>query len=272
MEDKAAKSNFGNEGMRINRYLSDMGVCSRREADRLIEKGEVLIDGIPAKLGQKTEPGQRITVKGREISVENKDKPVLIAFNKPRGVVCTTSTADRAVNIIEYINYPLRIFPIGRLDKDSQGLILLTNQGELVNNINRQRYGHEKEYIVSCRRPVTDEFLKAMSEGVRIRIPVTDVSDRDKKNARGREYVEKITRPCRVIRIDRYTFDIVLTQGYNRQIRRMCDALGNYVKTLKRIRVMNIELSDLKEGEYRDVTGEELRELMRLIERGSRED
>ena len=268
MKSNDAKSNSENEGMRINRYLSDMGVCSRREADRLIEEGEVLIDGVPAKLGQKTEPGQRITVKGREISVENKDKPVLIAFNKPRGVVCTTSTADRAVNIIEYINYPLRIFPVGRLDKDSQGLILLTNQGELVNKINRQRYGHEKEYIVSCRRPVTDEFLKAMSEGVKIRIPVTDVTDRDKRNARGREYVDKVTRPCKAWRVDRYTFGIILTQGYNRQIRRMCDALGNYVKTLKRIRVMNIELSHLKEGEYRDVTGEELMELQRLIEEG----
>lgn len=262
-------NNTEKASMRINRYLSDMGVCSRREADRLIESGEVLVDGIPAKLGQKVERGQHISVKGREIKAEEKDEPVLIAFNKPRGVVCTTSTADRAVNIIEYINYPLRIFPVGRLDKDSQGLILLTNRGELVNRINRQRYGHEKEYIVSCRRPVTDEFLKAMSEGVKIRIPVTDVSDRDKNNAEGREYVDKITRPCKVWRLDKYTFGIILTQGYNRQIRRMCDALGNYVKTLKRVRVMNIELDDLKEGDYRDVTGEELEELYRLIERDS---
>lgn len=255
------------EEIRLNKFLSEMGVCSRREADRFVESGRVLVNGKPAELGQKIRETDVITLDGKPVAAEQKDKPVLIAFNKPRGIVCTTSAKDRATNIIEYINYPVRIFPIGRLDKDSEGIILLTNQGDLVNKINRQRYGHEKEYVVRCRKKLTKTFLTKMSQGVEIVIPVIDASDKDKKKARGREYVTVTTRPCQVTQLDDHSFDIILTQGLNRQIRRMCDALGNYVDRLKRIRVMNIELSDLPEGQWRDVTEEELAELNRLIEK-----
>ena len=243
-----------------------MGVCSRREADRLVEEGRVFVNGKKAELGQKIQESDQVLFDGKLVAAEEKDAPVLIAFNKPRGIVCTTSTNDRATNIIEYIDYPVRIFPIGRLDKESEGIILLTNQGELVNKINRQRYGHEKEYIVRCRRKLTAAFLKQMSEGVEIRIPVIDAPDHERKKARGREYVNVMTKPCKVTKIDDHSFNIILTQGLNRQIRRMCDALGNYVDRLKRVRVMNIELGGLPEGEYRDVTPEELAELKRLIE------
>ena len=255
------------EEIRLNKFLSEMGVCSRREADRFVESGRVLVNGKPAELGQKIRETDEITLDGKPVAAEQKDKPVLIAFNKPRGIVCTTSAKDRATNIIEYINYPVRIFPIGRLDKDSEGIILLTNQGDLVNKINRQRYGHEKEYVVRCKKKLTKTFLTKMSQGVEILIPVIDASDKDKKRARGREYVTVTTRPCQVTQLDDHSFDIILTQGLNRQIRRMCDALGNYVDRLKRIRVMNIELSDLPEGQWRDVTEEELAELNRLIEK-----
>lgn len=254
------------EEIRLNKYLSEMGICSRREADRYVEEGRITVNGRPAELGQKITETDELLLDGKKIGPEQKDAPVLIAFNKPRGIVCTTSSKDRATNIIEFIDYPVRIFPIGRLDKESEGIILLTNQGELVNLINRQRYGHEKEYIVRCRRKLTNTFLKQMSEGVEITIPVIDASDKDRKKARGREYVTVTTKPCKVTKLDDHSFDIILTQGMNRQIRRMCDALGNYVDRLKRIRVMNIELKDLPEGQYRDVTPEEYRELKRLIE------
>lgn len=253
------------EQIRLNKYLSEMGVCSRREADRFVEEGRILVNGKPAELGQKITETDTLTVDGKVIEPASKDQPVLIAFHKPRGIVCTTSANDKATNIIEYINYPVRIFPIGRLDKESEGIILLTNQGDLVNKINRQRYGHEKEYIVRCRKKLTNTFLKQMSEGVEITIPVIDASDKDRKRARGREYVTVTTKPCRVTKLSDHTFDIILTQGMNRQIRRMCDALGNYVDRLKRIRVMNIELAELPEGAYRDVTPEELSEMHRLI-------
>ncbi len=253
------------EFIRINRFLSDMGVCSRREADRLIDEGRVLVDGAPAVCGMRIARGQRVLVDGREISPSKKGRPVLIAFNKPRGIVCSSSRADRAVNIIEYINYPQRIFPIGRLDKDSQGLILLTNRGELVNLINKQRYGHEKEYLVTCKRAVPDEFLEKLSRGVRIKIPV-DSGDR----ACGEKtFEERLTRPCKVYRTGKRSFGIILTQGYNRQIRRMCAALGNQVDTLKRVRIMNIELLGLPEGKYREISGHELQELEELIEKGN---
>lgn len=252
------------EEIRLNKFLSEMGVCSRREADRLVEEGRVTVNGVPAELGQRIGGADTVALDGKTIAAEQKDAPVLIAFHKPRGIVCTTSSNDKATNIIEYINYPVRIFPIGRLDKDSEGIILLTNQGELVNKINRQRYGHEKEYIVRCHRKLTASFLRKMSEGVEITIPVIDAPDRERNRARGREYVSVTTRPCRVTKLDDHSFDIVLTQGLNRQIRRMCDALGNYVDRLKRVRVMNIELGDLPEGAYRDVTPEEMTELLRL--------
>ena len=253
------------EGIRINKYLSGMGICSRREADRLLAEGRVRVNGKPAVPGQRIMDADVIKVDGRTVTADLKGEPVLIAFHKPRGIVCSTTSNDKAVNIIDYINYHSRIYPVGRLDKESEGIILMTNRGELVNLINKGRYGHEKEYIVTCRKKVTDEFLQQMREGVEIMIPVTDAGEKDRGTAGGREYVKIVTKPCKARRIDDYSFDIILTQGLNRQIRRMCDALGNYVEKLKRIRVMNIELGDLEEGKYREVTGRELKELEHLI-------
>ena len=251
--------------IRINKYLSGMGICSRREADRLLAEGRIRVNGRPAVAGQRIMDEDVIKIDGRTVTADLKGEPVLLAFHKPRGIVCSTSSNDRATNIIQYINYPGRIYPVGRLDKESEGIILLTNRGELVNLINRARYGHEKEYIVTCRRKVTDDFLRQMRDGVEITIPVIDAVEKDRSNAGGREYIRLTTRPCEVRRIDDHSFDIILTQGLNRQIRRMCDALGNYVERLKRIRVMNIELGDLPEGQYREVRGEELKELEQLI-------
>lgn len=230
------------EEIRLNKYLSQSGICSRREADRLIEEGKVTVDGQTALTGMKVRSSQSITVNGNR--VEGKDRPVLIAVNKPRGIVCTTSDKDRAVNIVEFLNYPIRIYPIGRLDKDSEGLILMTNRGELVNRILRGRYGHEKEYLVTVDKPVTEEFLSRMSRGV--------------------EILDTCTKPCRVEMTGEHSFRIVLTQGLNRQIRRMCEALGWKVKTLKRIRILNIKLGNLNTGEYREVTKEEWEQLNRI--------
>lgn len=230
------------EEIRLNKYLSQSGICSRREADRLIEEGKVTVDGQTALTGMKVRSTQSITVNGNR--VEGKDRPVLIAVNKPRGIVCTTSDKDRAVNIVEFLNYPIRIYPIGRLDKDSEGLILMTNRGELVNRILRGRYGHEKEYLVTVDKPVTEEFLSRMSRGV--------------------EILDTCTKPCRVEMTGEHSFRIVLTQGLNRQIRRMCEALGWKVKTLKRIRILNIKLGNLNTGEYREVTKEEWEQLNRI--------
>ena len=253
------------EGIRINKYLSAMGICSRREADRLLAEGRIRINGKPAVAGQRVMDEDVIRVDGRTVTADLKGEPVLLAIHKPRRIVCSTTSNDKAVNIIQYIDYPGRIYPVGRLDKESEGVILLTNRGELVNLINRARYGHEKEYIVTCRKKVTEEFLQKMREGVEITIPVTDAGERERSGAGGREYIAITTRPCQVRRIDEYSFDIILTQGLNRQIRRMCDALGNYVERLIRIRVMNIELGDLQEGQYREVRGEELKTLECLI-------
>lgn len=231
-------------GIRINKFLSDAGLCSRREADRYIAEGRVKIDGIKAEIGSRVRHESRVTLNGRPVI--NKEKRVLIAFNKPVGIVSTTSTKDPD-NIIDFINYPSRIFPIGRLDKDSEGLILLTNDGDLVNSILRERYGHEKEYIVTVNKEVTREFVKQMSEGV----PILDT----------------VTKPCRVSMIDKNTFRIILTQGLNRQIRRMCEYLGYRVVKLVRVRIMNITLGKLKSGTWRNVTSKELEELSRLLER-----
>ena len=249
--------------IRINKLLSALGIGSRREADRLIEEDRVIINGNAARPGDKVEEGDSISIDGRTVELKRKAAPVLLAFNKPRGIVCSSSRADRAVNIIEYINYPQRIFPIGMLDKDSHGLILLTTLGELVNLIYKQRYGHEKEYLVTCKRAVPDEFLEKLSRGVRIKIPV-DSGDR----ACGEKtFEERLTRPCKVYRTGKRSFGIIRTQGYNRQIRRMCAALGNQVDTLKRVRRMNIELLGLPEGKYREISGHELQELEELIEK-----
>lgn len=230
------------EGIRINKFLSDAGVCSRREADRYIADGKVYIDGKPAVMGSKVYPDSKVTFLGRPVGIT--EKKVLIAFNKPRGIVCTTDLREPN-NIVDFINYPLRIYPVGRLDKDSEGLILLTNDGNLVNGILRSRYGHEKEYIVTVDREITKEFVTRMSQGV----PILDT----------------VTKPCRVTVINKYTFRIVLTQGLNRQIRRMCEYLGFKVKRLVRIRIMNITLGNLKTGTWRYVTDEELKELKRVI-------
>lgn len=230
--------------MRLNKYLSDAGVCSRREADRWIEAGRVSVDGIVAVMGQKIWRNQSVFVDGKPIKKE--EEKVLLAFNKPKGVVCTTSKKDKD-NIVDYLNYKTRIYPIGRLDKDSEGLILLTNQGELVDKILRGSNYHEKEYIVTVNKKLTPEFICAMGKGV----PVLDV----------------ITRPCEIDAIGTRTFRIILTQGLNRQIRRMCEYFDYRVVDLQRVRVMNIRLGRLKTGTYRKIVGTEFKELLELLEK-----
>lgn len=232
------------EGIRLNKYLSEIGHCSRRAADKLIEEERIKVNGTPVIMGQKVTNQDRIEIDG--ILVENlQERNVYIAFNKPVGIVCTTDTRVEKDNIIDYINYPSRIFPIGRLDKPSEGLILLTNDGDIVNKILRARNNHEKEYIVTVNKPVTSEFIEKMANG----IPVLDT----------------ITRNCIVEQIHKNQFRIILTQGLNRQIRRMCEYLNYRVVKLKRIRIMNIELN-VGTGKYRDLTKREFLELQSLIE------
>ena len=228
--------------IRINKCLSEAGVCSRRGADRLIEEGRVSINGSRALLGSVVSENDEVRVDGNLIA--ESAKKVLIAFNKPRGIVCTTADPkSKDVNIVEYINYPERIFPVGRLDKDSEGLILLSNDGDLANKIMKARNYHEKEYEVLVDRPFDDEFLEKMAEGV----PILDT----------------VTRKCRLRRTGMKSFNIVLTQGLNRQIRRMCEYFGYKVVKLKRIRIMNIKLGNLKLGTYRNITEVEYNELIR---------
>ena len=231
------------QAIRINKFLSEAGFCSRREADKLIDRGAVKINGRVPEMGTKVLPGDIVTVDGKEIN-KKESEHIYIAFNKPVGIVCTTDTRVEKDNIIDYINFPSRIFPIGRLDKPSDGLILLTNDGDIVNKILRARNNHEKEYIVSVNKPITDSFVKRMSKGV----PILDT----------------VTRKCEVKKTSKNTFKIVLTQGLNRQIRRMCEYLGYEVRSLKRIRIMNISL-DTKKGEWRYITKKELYELNSLI-------
>ncbi len=237
--EKRLKQNNENEQIRLNKFLSDAGVCSRREADRMIEQGQVQVNGQTAVMGQKVTTDDDIVVDGRKISRE--EEQIIIAFNKPVGVECTADK-DNPDNIVDYIGYEKRIYPIGRLDKNSQGLILLTNDGSIVNNILKASNYHEKEYVVTVDKPITEEFLSKMSKGVYI--------------------LDQMTRPCKVKRINNHTFNIILTQGLNRQIRRMCKELGYNVQKLKRIRIMNIELGNLPIGKYRSITDEELRILM----------
>ena len=238
---------------RLNKWLSRMGVCSRREADRLIEAGKVLVDNRPASMGQKVTPGQKVVCNGKMVRVDksHKPRPVLLAVNKPRGIVCTTTDKDRAENIVDFLGYPERIYPVGRLDKDSEGLLLMTNQGDLVNKIMRSGNAHEKEYIVTIDKPVTERFLEQMAGG--IRLPELD----------------QVTRPCKVKKVERNTFSIILTQGLNRQIRRMCEACGCQVKRLVRVRIMNIRLGNLRTGAYRQITKEEYEELTGLLKDSS---
>lgn len=233
----------GTKQTRINKYLSEAGFCSRREADKLIEQGRVTLNGKVPEMGTKIVPGDEIRVDGKLIA-ERKDDAVYLAFNKPVGIVCTTDTGVEKDNIIDYINYPKRIFPIGRLDKPSEGLIFLTNDGDIVNKILRARNHHEKEYIVTVDRPITEDFLARMREGV----PILDT----------------VTRKCKVEQISAYQFKIVLTQGLNRQIRRMCEFLNYNVTGLKRIRIMNVKL-DIPVGQWRDLTAVELKEIERLL-------
>lgn len=227
-----------NQQIRINKYLSDAGVCSRRQADRMMEEGRILVDGKPAVPGQKVDGDQEITLDGRPVRAQ--DKKVVLAYNKPIGIVCTAEKREKD-NIIDAISYPIRIYPVGRLDKDSEGLILLTNDGDLMNEILKAANRHEKEYIVRVNRPVTNHFLKEMSRGV-------DIGD-------------AVTAPCRLEKIGLKSFRIILTQGLNRQIRRMCQTLDYRVTGLRRVRVMNVKIGDLPLGEYREIQGEELYEL-----------
>ncbi|MCM4168817.1 Dual-specificity RNA pseudouridine synthase RluF [Arenibacter antarcticus] len=236
------------EGTRINKFLSEMGYCSRRAADKLIDQGRVTINGTVPEMGTKITEKDEIRVDGTLIS-EPQDKPVYIAFNKPIGIVCTTDTKREKDNIIDYINYPSRIFPIGRLDKPSEGLILLTNDGDIVNKILRARNNHEKDYIVTVDRPITQEFLERMSNGV----PILD----------------RVTRKCYLEQLDKFVFKITLTQGLNRQIRRMCEYLDYNVTALKRIRIMNIEL-DVPVGKWRNLTEKELQDINESVSDSSK--
>jgi 23S rRNA pseudouridine2604 synthase len=232
---------------RLNKAISESGYCSRRAADRLIEEGRIQINGKPAELGTKVSPEDRISVDGKTITTEN--SPIYIAFNKPIGIECTTDTSIPK-NIISYINYPERIFPIGRLDKPSEGLIFMTNDGDIVNKILRSRNNHEKEYVVVVNKVITDSFLQGMRNGVPI--------------------IDQITKKCVVSKVDPRCFRIILTQGLNRQIRRMCEHFGYEVRKLKRVRIMNIHLGDLKKGEYREFTQKELSTLNNLIGNSSK--
>ncbi|WP_265427459.1 23S rRNA pseudouridine(2604) synthase RluF [Chryseobacterium sp. YIM B08800] len=231
------------EKTRINKYLSEVGYCSRRAADKLLEEGRIKINGQIPELGTKVSDEDVVEVDGKPIR-ESQEKPIYIAFNKPVGIVCTTDTKREKDNIIEYINHPQRIFPIGRLDKPSEGLILLTSDGDIVNKILRSKNSNEKEYLVRVDKPINPKFLEKMRNGV----PILDT----------------VTKKCEVEKIDDMTFRIVLTQGLNRQIRRMCEFLGYEVKKLKRIRIMNIKL-DLPLGKWRDLTEKEMQELNFLL-------
>jgi 23S rRNA pseudouridine2604 synthase len=233
------------EVTRINKYLSEIGYCSRRAADKLIEQGRVTINGEVPEMGTKVADRDEVRVNGKLVSQPKKKKMVYLAFNKPVGIVCTTDQKREKNNIIDYINYSTRIFPIGRLDKPSEGLIFLTNDGDIVNKILRARNNHEKEYEVTVHKPVTKEFVEAMSNGV----PILDT----------------ITRKCFVKQTDKKKFKIILTQGLNRQIRRMCEYLEYDVKKLKRVRIMNIKL-DIPIGTYRDFTAKELNQINQSVE------
>ena len=237
-------------GIRINKFLSEAGVCSRREADRQVDMGNVLIDGRVAVTGDRVKKGQSVCFNGKEVSKE--EEMILIAFNKPVGVVCTAEKREKN-NVIDYINYPKRIYPVGRLDKDSEGLLLLTNNGDIVNKMMRSGNMHEKEYIVTVNRPVTESFLHGLANGV----PLVELNT--------------TTRKCHVKQVGKKEFKIILTQGLNRQIRRMCEYFGYRVQKLVRTRIMNIELGDLPAGTYRNVTPEEYRQLQALIKDSSNE-
>lgn len=231
-------------GIRINKYLSESGICSRREADRQIEAGHVTIDGHPAERGELVLPGQQVVF--CNTVVKGKEESILLLVNKPVGIVCTAEKREKN-NIVDFIGYPKRIYPVGRLDKDSEGLLLMTNEGELVNKIMRAGNYHEKEYLVTVNRPVTERFLRGLAGGV----PLKEL--------------QTMTRPCKVERTGETSFRIVLTQGLNRQIRRMCEYFDYRVVSLKRVRIMNLTLGDLAPGQYRRITPSERAQLNRLL-------
>lgn len=236
----------GQEYIRLNKYLSDAGFCSRREADRLMEEGKVVVDGAKAVPGMKILPEAKVTVDGAPVKKEQ--KKVLLALNKPAGIVCTAQKKEKK-NVVDFVNYPVRVYPVGRLDKDSTGLLLLTNDGALVNKIMRAGNYHEKEYIVTVDKAITPSFCRKMASGVAI--------------------LDTVTRSCKVEQLGDKKFRIILTQGLNRQIRRMCEALGYRVKTLMRVRIMNIKLGNLPVGAVRMIEGAEKKELERMLAQSS---
>ncbi|MEE3393429.1 MAG: pseudouridine synthase [Lachnospiraceae bacterium] len=237
---------------RLNKYLSEAGYCSRREADRLIDDGRIYVNGIPAIKGQKVNESDDVSVDGKKITHEI--KPVVIAFYKPRGIVSTTAeeeNGEKIVNVVDYIGFPVRIYPVGRLDRESEGLLLLTNQGELMDLLLRSRYGHEKEYYVRVNRTVTADDIRNLSNGIHIV---------DKEH-----YIDRVTKKCTVKKVSDDAFRIVLTEGINRQIRRMCEYCGMKVITLRRERVMNITLDGLKPGRFRELEADEITELKHAL-------
>ncbi|MGU3415907.1 23S rRNA pseudouridine(2604) synthase RluF [Enterobacteriaceae bacterium C34A] len=240
-----------NSSIRLNKYISESGICSRREADRYIEQGNVFINGKRATIGDQVNVGDVVKVNGQLIEPRQEDDLVLIALNKPVGIVSTTEDGERD-NIVDFVNHSSRVFPIGRLDKESQGLIFLTNHGDLVNKILRAGNDHEKEYLVTVNKPVTDEFILGMGRGVPI--------------------LGTVTKKCKVKKEAPFVFRITLVQGLNRQIRRMCEHFGFEVTKLERTRIMNVSLKGLPLGEWRDLTDDELVELFKLIENSSSED
>ena len=238
-----------NDGIRINKYLSEVGYCSRRAADQLIERGRVKINGKIPEMGTKVLPGDHVTVDDEPIGKPQEDY-IYLAFNKPVGIVCTTDHIREKDNIIDYINHPKRIFPIGRLDKPSEGLIFLTNDGDIVNKILRARNNHEKEYVVTVNKPITKDFIRKMSNGIPI--------------------LGTVTRKCEVKQIGSHSFSIVLTQGLNRQIRRMCEYLDYRVAKLKRVRIMNIKL-DVAVGQWRYLNEDEILVIQSMVANSTKE-
>jgi 23S rRNA pseudouridine2604 synthase len=242
MRDKSHVDINTNTSIRINKYISEKGLCSRREADELISQGRVTINGEKASIGSKVFPGDIVKLGGKPL--KPKDQPVYLAFNKPAGIVCTTDKKEKD-NIVDFINYPRRIFPVGRLDKESEGLIFLTSDGDIVNKILRAGNNHEKEYVVTVDKPITEGFVDSMSKGVKI--------------------LGTVTKKCKAAQLSKYVFRIILTEGMNRQIRRMCEVFGYEVVKLRRVRIMNVTLGSLPEGRWRHLTPSELKTINMLI-------
>lgn len=239
-----------NAGIRLNKFIAESGICSRREADKFIEKGAVMINGRKAVIGDTVRPGDRVTVNGNKLEPLTAENKIYIAFNKPVGVTCTTEESTKG-NIVDYVNHATRVFNIGRLDKDSQGLIFLTNDGDIVNKILRAENAHEKEYLVTVDKPITEKFITSMATGVPI--------------------LGQVTKKCKVSQESTLVFRITLIQGLNRQIRRMCEYFGYEVRKLERVRIMNVSLTGIPLGEWRDLTEQELDGIFAMIEKSSSE-